>query len=109
MAKTKKINLGWLVRSLAPMVFDGIGYAVKNIPNKPAKMALELALDQVENAVALLTDGEKDNTKQFADYYKTNWRELSERLLDVVAAFAEENDPDAAKDVAKLKNKFAQL
>lgn len=107
--KTKKINLGWLVRSLAPMVFNGIDYAIENIPNKPAKMALQLAAEQMKNAVEILTDGEKDNAKQFADYYKNNWRELSEKTLDVVAAFVAENSPETAKDVTTLKDKIVEL
>lgn len=104
-----KINLGWIVRGMAPIVFNGIEFAISNIKHPAARKGLELAIKHTKNAVDLLTDGEPDNAKQFADYYRENWRELAENTLEVVECYLEEKSPDTAKDVAKIKKRISEM
>ena len=95
---SKKIDIGFFVRMFAPMVLTGLKEAVKNLENDIAKASLVFAIEEVEAAVNLLTDGDKENAKQFAEYYKDNWREKADKLLNIIDLMMPDN-----KETAQLK------
>ena len=97
----KKINLGFFVRMVAPMVLVGLKEAVENIENEAAKAGLLFAVAEVENAVNLLTDGDKENGKQFAAYYKENWKKLTIELLNIIELLVP--DPVIQEQLKKAK------
>ena len=95
---SKKIDIGFFVRMFAPLLLSRLKEAVKNLENDIAKASLIFAIEEVEEAVNILTDSDKRNAKQFADYYLKNWREKADKLLNIIDLMMPDN-----KETAQLK------
>lgn len=77
----KKIKFGWLAAWLVPMSMGMVKTAVEQIQDATARSFAILAVEELEDVVKLLTDGDPDNKLQIWEHYERTWKEKVKKIV----------------------------
>lgn len=92
--EAKKPALGWLPSLFVGVVLAGLKTAAENIKDESGRAVALFALDLAGAIGQMLTDADKENAAQIANFFKDNWQNISREAAKVVRGIVESKAKD---------------
>lgn len=86
----KQPVLGLISGLFINLALTGIKVAIEQIKDPHARALSAEAVTLLSDLAKLLTDSDKDNAQQIADYFHANWQAIAKRITIVIEALIQD-------------------